>query len=147
MDKRRLIAMVHIAKKDLALDDETYRHMLKTVGGQASCGDMTLVQLEKVLTHLKQKGWKPKRGKRTPPDRVDKIQALWKAMHADGITQDGSDAALDKFVQRVTTQKNQGAGVARLAWLRGQKPELQQTVLESLKQWQKRVLKTRASHD
>lgn len=142
MDKRRLIAMVHIAKKALALDDDTYRAMLVAASGKNSCGEMNVPELERVLSHLKHKGFTPKRVQ-TPPDRVHKIQALWKAMHKEGITKDGSEAALDKFVKRVTTEKNHGVGIERLAWLRGQTPELQQTVLESLKQWQKRVLNQR----
>lgn len=35
--KRTLIAKIHIAKKDLAMDDATYRDVLVRVTGKDSC--------------------------------------------------------------------------------------------------------------
>ncbi len=88
-NKRILIAKIHIAKKDLALDDETYRDVLERVTGKTSCKDMDLSELKAVVMDLKRLGFTPKQttkgqasyGRRptTTPDRqpmLDKIEAI-----------------------------------------------------------------------
>lgn len=86
--RKTLIAKIHIAKKDLALDDETYRDVLHRVTGKNSCKDMTLNELKKVIADLKRLGFtvktvqsKPEHGRKptTTPDRealLDKIGAM-----------------------------------------------------------------------
>jgi len=53
-----LLAKIHIAKKDLCLDEEIYREVLK---GKPWCvksaGDLTLQGLEALVRHLKSLGW------------------------------------------------------------------------------------------
>jgi len=60
--RQRLLAQVHIAKKELALDDATYRDILGGYGHE-SAGEMTDKELRILVEHLKQRGWKPKRPK------------------------------------------------------------------------------------
>lgn len=57
--KRTLIAKIHIAKKDLALDDATYRDVLERVTGKTSCKEMDLKELKKVMMELKRLGFVP----------------------------------------------------------------------------------------
>ncbi len=69
------LAKIHIAKKQLGMDDATYRAMLLTHGGVSSSKDLTLIGAAKVLAHLERCGFKPtssKAGKRpvTTPDRA-----------------------------------------------------------------------------
>jgi phage gp16-like protein len=82
--KSKKIAAIHIAKKDLGLDDDTYREMLKAATGKTSCKDMHISDLYKVMEHLKQLGYKSKRsgyGKRPNPAQgnkalMSKVEAL-----------------------------------------------------------------------
>lgn len=58
--KQTLIAKIHIAKKDLAMDDATYRDVLVRVTGKDSCKKMSLDELKAVIEDLKRLGFKPK---------------------------------------------------------------------------------------
>lgn len=63
------LAQIHIAKKALGLDDDTYRAMLFAVARVHSAKDLDHAGREKVLAHLKRSGWKPAPPKRKPtPD-------------------------------------------------------------------------------
>ncbi|OHX21222.1 gp16 family protein [Chromobacterium sphagni] len=70
------LAMIHIAKKELGLDDETYRAMLLSVGGAASSKDLTQDGIDRVLTHMKRCGWKPKRKAADKPRVGESRQSL-----------------------------------------------------------------------
>jgi phage gp16-like protein len=59
-DRRRELAQIHIAKKDLGMDDETYRLMLRTICRVGSAGDLNAEGRRQVLAHLKARGFKPK---------------------------------------------------------------------------------------
>lgn len=86
-EKRTLIAKIHIAKKDLAMDDDTYRDVLVRVTGKNSCKKMTLNELKMVIKDLKRLGFtvkttsKPEHGRKptTTPEReamLSKIGAM-----------------------------------------------------------------------
>lgn len=65
------LAKIHIAKKELAMTDDTYRAMLHGLAGVRSARDLSETQALNVLAHLKRCGWKPKgasqAGKRPKP--------------------------------------------------------------------------------
>jgi phage gp16-like protein len=69
MPRNPSLAKIHIAKKQLGLDDETYRAMLQQHGGVTSSKDLTPLAAAKVLQHLERSGFKPKagHGKRPKP--------------------------------------------------------------------------------
>ena len=68
MSKRSsLLAKVHIARKDLGLDEDTYRDMLRDVLGVSSAGDATDRQLGTLLGHLRGLGWQDKPPRRPFP--------------------------------------------------------------------------------
>jgi phage gp16-like protein len=52
------LAKIHIAKKQLGLDDETYRAMLRTHGGVSSSKDLSPMAAARVLAHLRSAGFK-----------------------------------------------------------------------------------------
>lgn len=54
------LAKIHIAKKELGMDDATYRTMLQNVAGVHSAKELNAAGAAKVLTHLQHCGWKPK---------------------------------------------------------------------------------------
>lgn len=60
MIARSTLAKIHIAKQQLGLDDETYRVMLRSVGGVESAKDLTPTSAARVLAHLERSGFKPK---------------------------------------------------------------------------------------
>lgn len=138
------IKLIHVARRSLGLDDETYRAMLASiVPGKSSCRDMSPPELQKVIKAMEARGFKVKPASRprrmSKPSAVStKIRAVWSTMIAEGFIRDGSDAALDRFVKRQTSQMNGGQGVASLEWLRG---EMEVAFLESLKQWHIRAIK------
>lgn len=82
--KKILMAKIHIAKKDLGLDDGTYRDVLWRVTGQRSCKDMTIAQLQDVVKDMEKSGFKPKsapkHGKK--PSVVGKREPLMGKIHA-----------------------------------------------------------------
>lgn len=55
------LAKVHIAKKELGLDDETYRDILHWKFNVTSAKDLKPRQVTVLLNHFKSIGWEPKR--------------------------------------------------------------------------------------
>ncbi len=55
---RKKKALVHIAKEDLHLDEETYRQILKAVAGVESSARLTKEGFEKVMTRFQEMGFK-----------------------------------------------------------------------------------------
>lgn len=60
--RNRELAQIHIAKKDLGLDDETYRDMLFTIARVRSSGELDHAGRRRIIEHLQARGWKPKAG-------------------------------------------------------------------------------------
>lgn len=90
--RKRELAMIHMAKAALGMDEETYRAMLWTVGRVKSAGDLDWSGRKRVLDHLKAKGWKNKSKARPAPagargSLVGKIRALL-INHPTGPKQD-----------------------------------------------------------
>lgn len=119
---RPMLAKVQIARKDLALDEDTYRAVLERLTGQRSAAGLDDRQLERVLAEFRAKGWKPKvaanRGAqpadRPTPRRADhpvakKARALWISLHRLGVIDNPSDQALEAFAKRQL-------GCERLQW-------------------------------
>ncbi|WP_239928716.1 gp16 family protein [Photobacterium sanguinicancri] len=154
MDNRnRLIQLIHVGKRELALDDDTYRALLFANGEHSSCSKMNIKQLELVLTAMEIQGFKRQgKGGKTPFKRrlspkagkakhaeIDKIRAIWIIMAQHDIVRDRSESALDAYVRRITN-RNKGEGVEHVGWCDANQAY---TVLESLKNWHKRELADR----
>lgn len=56
--RQRQLAQIHIAKKDLGMDDDTYRAMLIGVAGVDSSSKLDYNGMTKVLKHLRASGFK-----------------------------------------------------------------------------------------
>ena len=128
-NRKAITARIHIAKKELGLDDETYRAMLQQATKHSSCADMHISDLYRVMEHLKQLGYKPaarKFGKRPNPAKdkaalMGKVEALladrklhWNYAHAmaqrmfkvekvDWLDRDRLVAALEKTATKTAT--------------------------------------------
>src|SRR4030065_583280 len=55
---RKKKALIHIAKGDLHLDDESYREILKAVAGVESAARLTTEGFEKVMKRFQEMGFK-----------------------------------------------------------------------------------------
>ena len=62
--RKRQLAQIHIAKKELKLDDDTYRAVLMDVAGVTSSKDLTSKGRRDVLERFISKGWENKKQRR-----------------------------------------------------------------------------------
>jgi phage gp16-like protein len=76
MPRNPSLAKIHIAKKELGLDEDTYRAMLQQHGGVASAKDLTPLGAARVLQHLERAGFKPKAGHGKRPNAAPGRAAL-----------------------------------------------------------------------
>ncbi|MFY4004696.1 gp16 family protein [Achromobacter denitrificans] len=137
-ERQRLIRLVHIARRELKLDTETYRAALQaaTDGKKDSCSLMSAAELQQALDHFKRFGFKV-RLKARPSRPVDlhatskKIRALWLLLHDLGAIENASEEALAAYVKRIT-------GVEALQWIDGRQAE---RTIESMKKWAIRFLR------
>jgi hypothetical protein len=90
MPVQKLLAKIHIAKKELALDDETYRQALQNLTGKRSAADLSNEQILKCIRHFKDLGWHPSTGSgckkyndqkgdiySATPAQKRKVEVLW----------------------------------------------------------------------
>lgn len=99
------LAKLHIAKKQLGLDDDTWRDLLERETGKRSSKEMSDGERGRVLDVLKQQGFKPApKGSRKGLEGkyAPKLQALWIAGYNLGLIRNKDDAALLAFVKRQT---------------------------------------------
>ncbi len=128
--RNKLLQLVHIGKKQLGMDDETYRSLLSQQFYQNSAKNISYSELVKLVKILQQKGAKI----RLPVNNLSPIQrklwATWAQMAKDGVVTEGSSRALDSFTQRYfpTVKHWKDLSATDTA-----------SLLETLKQWKKRV--------
>ena len=60
--RRVLLAKVHIAKKDLGVDEDVYRMILREEFGVDSAADLANRELEQLVVRFESRGWKAKSG-------------------------------------------------------------------------------------
>lgn len=140
--RNRLIQLIHVARRELAMDKDTYMLMLQGMRGLervTSTADLTVPQMEAVLEQLKRRGFKVRPNRQKPrhskglPLADDaqsrKIRALWLELHAIGAVRDPSERALAKFVCTMVK-------IEALQWLDTRQAS---QVIENLKQWRQRI--------
>jgi phage gp16-like protein len=138
--RNRDLAMIHIAKQQLGMNDDTYRDMLWSIGRVRSAKDLDMPGRYAVLAHLRACGWKDVRRRPSPYKKGSQaalIRHLWTQLARAGVVQDESDRALRAFVKAQTAPHNpngQGWDDPRLL-----PREVASLVIEHLKQWQART--------
>lgn len=108
VDRRRraMLAKIHVAKKQLGLDEDDYRQILLEEAGRTSAGDCSEAELERVLRRFEAKGFKPlpkagpaaSRPAHHPVAR--KARALWISLYHLGAVEKSSEQALEAFAKR-----------------------------------------------
>ncbi|MEH7868771.1 regulatory protein GemA [Rhizobium laguerreae] len=103
------IAAIHVAKRQMGLDEDTYRAKLARITGKQSAKDMTEDERQTVLAVFRNEGFAPAPANRRVDGRqkltgkyAKKLQALWIAAWNLGIVHDRDDKALIAFVKRQT---------------------------------------------
>ena len=111
--RRQTYAAINIIKKELGMDDDTYRDVMASkFGGIRSAKQLNQQQLNQWLIHLKgqqkRAGLNPDGTKHA--QMINKCEALWIELRKAGKVQDGSKQALESFVRNQT-----GAAALRMA--------------------------------
>ncbi len=134
------LAVIHVAKKELGLDDEAYRAALLAHGGVDSARELDREGFQAVMKHFEASGFKSRgtasRATWKPPEmgpgmasdgQVKKIIALWYTM-PDYYRKGNEMKALNAFLSKT-------CGVSRLEWLT---PKKAHNVIEAIKNISKR---------
>ncbi|MCT4654381.1 MAG: regulatory protein GemA [Cohaesibacter sp.] len=126
------LAKIHIAKKDLGLDETAYRAILVRITGKDSSGNMSERQRRAVLAEFQRLGWKPKTGGKPRPGSnkpfVRLMYALAKNIGQSGYWELPYKDALRAFVKKET-------GIDNPEWLTFQQAS---PVIEALKKIEQR---------
>ena len=124
-DRRRRLAAVHCAKRDLGLDEAAYRDLLAGAAGVESAAQIrTGRQWEAVLGALRRAGW---RGTVRLTEQLAACYRLWCELHRLGAVRRRSYAALRAYIRRQCGEQD----IYRVDQL--------SSVIESLKAWRDRV--------
>ncbi len=104
MTTRALLAQIHIAQKELGLEDDAYRDVLERVTGERSCAGLPEPDLQNVISEFRRLGWKGFRNgrKRSKKAYVRKVFALWGDLKRKGIWREPSVESLRNFVKKMT---------------------------------------------
>lgn len=136
MSRNPALAKIHIAKKELCLDDDDYRSVLERITGKTSSADLSPSELGAVLEEFKRLGWKPEfkaksGGRRAGKSNENvarlhyKIEALWRTLWHLGILEGDHAQGLNAYIKRM----------ARVDSLRFVTPDKAIPIIEGLKDW------------
>ncbi len=76
--RRAELAQIHIAKVQLAMDDDTYRALVKRVAGKHSSKDLSWQERKALLDEFKRLGFKSKPKHQMPKVGADRIPRMQK---------------------------------------------------------------------
>jgi phage gp16-like protein len=127
--RRGLLAMVHIAKKDLGLNEGEYEMILRGFKA-ASSGELAIPHLERLVKYLKRLGWRPLRSRRKkrPADADARLIALRARCVEIAKTLENGEKRLAGLAAKI-------CGFASLTWCRdAAKLERLLAVLGSIKE-------------
>ncbi len=129
--RARELAVIHVAKKELGLDDVNYRECLLLLTGRSSAGELNEEERHRVIEHFRGMGFERKGRKRNNSANPmhSKIRYLWRDLYRAGAIRDNSDAALDSYVRRMTGSDS----------LRFLDREQSWRLIEAIKKWLSRL--------
>lgn len=133
--RTKMIAYIHVAKRDLGLNEVNYRALLTGATDKDSLREMSADELKAVIEIMKKHGFKkskPKRAgtrKMASDDHARLIRALWLSLYHLGEVRDPSEDAMSAYVKRM-------AKVDDIKWL---SPEKEHAVISGLRSWMARA--------
>lgn len=134
--RNKLIALIHVAKRELSLNEDNYRAVLMGATDKDSLRSMSLTELETVITALKKHGFKKKNKakragsrKMANTEQAKLIRAHWLSLYHLGEVRDPSERAMQAYVKRMVR-------IEDLKWLDFKAAD---TVLGGLRDWMKRA--------
>lgn len=133
--RKRLVAKVKIAQKQLNLDDDTYRDLLFSVTKKRSASKLVVYELEDVMRRMRKLGFKDKPAKAAKAaviaddQQSKKIRALWIELVNAGKVFDPSERSLVNWVKG---QLKSSDGIEALQWLSERQ---KRRIIEQLKLW------------
>jgi hypothetical protein len=133
-DRRAMIAKIHVAKKQLGLDDGAYRAVLVRVtdrDSSAACSDAQLEQLIKEFVRL---GFRNTGHAKSNKPWVRKVYAIWADLRP--LLDDATDTVLHSFIARQTRSLRNPAGISRPEWLTAEDAT---PVIQGLQGWLNRA--------
>lgn len=138
--RKKELALIHIGKKELGWDDDTYRETLRAWTGKTSSGGMTQDERAAVIDGMKRLGFTPSGDDAPQPvtvedddsNQVKKIKMLWRELHRHGAVKNPSLPSLNAFVRRMTKNEH----------VRFCGSDEASDVIEALKGWLRRVQRT-----
>ena len=107
-DRLRYIKLIHVARRELRMDDDTYRMMLagmKVLDGATSTADLSVPNLLKVLEQLKQR-------------EAGDVEAHWM-----------DDDYIEALEYGMPPTAGEGIGIDRLAMLLTNAPSIREVIL------------------
>lgn len=138
--RTHLIRLIHVARRDLDMADDTYRTLVgQLAAGKTSSADCTVPELERIVAHLKKAGFKVRKPRAVQPaehrtlatdPESKKLRAVWLLLHQIGATNSDTEASLAAYVKRMT-------GVDDLRFTR---PGDKYRAIEGIKAWAAREL-------
>lgn len=132
MIDRRTRAVIQIARKQLALEDDDYRSMLRREANVGSSSDLDDAGARRVMLWFENHGFRREAKPSTVGDRrpiVRKARALWISLYQLDEVTNRSDRALDAFARKT-------AGKETLRFCTNGEAA---KVVEALKAWAERV--------
>lgn len=113
--RRKNIAAIHAARRDLGMDEDSYRLMLRNVASVSSAKDLDAKGLQTVLDHLRRVGWD-----RKPVKRVAQHPGTPHNLEREGVLQKIEALLADmglpwSYADAIAKQQ---ASIDRVAWLR-----------------------------
>jgi hypothetical protein len=136
-DKARAMrAKIHIARKQLAMDEEGYRAALRRGAGISTTSCASLAQLEDVLVEMRRLGFRDPGRRPARTAQIRMIHAIWRDLTQEGaVRAEDTEAALRAFVERQTRTPARPHGIAAVEFLDS---VWANRVIEGLKAWRKR---------
>ena len=138
-NRNHYYALLQLGKKQLAMDEDTYRDFLVVYGakekeGRISASTLHIGDLVKAVSAMQTLGFRPVRRTnvarlsnwRLP--RIKKITALWCALADAGVVHDRGEAAMEKFC----------VGMMKADHLRWATSDDLNKCIEALKSWARR---------
>lgn len=103
VQRKKQLAMIHVARQQLRLDDDTYRAMLHKVAGVESAADLDARGRDRVLRHFRSLGWESKATRRPQPspDRAALVRKIRAQLIAAGNRPDSYADAMARHMFKV----------------------------------------------